>query len=394
MRAGPARACRLALVAGLTLLLQACASLAPGEGSARPTAQAPAPAATGSVTRPAAPGPVTPPPTSTAPQPALVPPPPARELPAPPASSQGAAPAGRKPGGYYLDDGPEANPPAIDFANLPDAVPEVQPLASGANRPYEALGEVYFPDTSSEPFREQGIATWYGRKFHGHRTSSGERYDMYGMTAAHRTLPIPSFARVTLLATGKSVVVRINDRGPFAKGRILDLSYGAAAKLGLLGKGSGEVVLERVFPGDPVPAAPAAAASPGPDAVATQAATAAPQPGQPAPAALAPAAPTPAAPTVTPAPDATTATAGSWLQLGAYSDEGNARRLAARAQTALQTTIPSDGAPPAVQVLTGTNGNLTLHRVRVGPFANAEAQQRARTTLRDALAIEPRLVSP
>jgi len=110
------------------------------------------------------------------------------------------------------------------------------------------MGEVYFPDTSNLPFSEQGIATWYGRKYHGKPTSSGEVYDMYGMTGAHKTMPIPSYARVTDTKTGKSVIVKINDRGPFFPGRVIDLSYAAAAKLGFAGKGSTTVIVERVFP--------------------------------------------------------------------------------------------------------------------------------------------------
>ncbi|MBX7229487.1 MAG: septal ring lytic transglycosylase RlpA family protein [Burkholderiaceae bacterium] len=147
-------------------------------------------------------------------------------------------------------DGPgSAVPP--DIASIPDAVPKFEPLIPGPNKPYTALGQSYVPDISDRPFSQRGIASWYGRKFHGNRTASGEIYDMYGMSAAHTILPIPSYARVTLLSTGKSVVVRINDRGPFVSGRVIDLSYTAAAKLGLLGQGSGEVRVERVFPTEP-----------------------------------------------------------------------------------------------------------------------------------------------
>jgi len=115
-------------------------------------------------------------------------------------------------GGYYLDDGPEANPPA-NLEAVPDAVPRKEPLHPFANRTYVALGTTYTPQTTRQPYRAEGLASWYGRRFKGRKTSSGEPYDMYAMTAAHPTLPIPSYARVTSLATGKSVVVRINDRG-------------------------------------------------------------------------------------------------------------------------------------------------------------------------------------
>ena len=147
-------------------------------------------------------------------------------------------------GGYYLDDGPGDGPP-VDPAAVPDAVPRDEAPLANANRPYEALGEVYFPDTSSLPFSERGMASWYGRRFNGKRTSSGEAYDMYAMTGAHKTLPIPSYVRVTDVMSGRSVVVRINDRGPFHSGRVIDLSYTAAAKLGFASRGSAEVVVAK-----------------------------------------------------------------------------------------------------------------------------------------------------
>src|SRR5512135_164109 len=168
--------------------------------------------------------------------------------------------AARAPGGYYLDDGPGANPPA-NLDAIPDAVPRPEPLRAASNRPYAVLGREYVPATTLEPYHEVGIASWYGRKYDGQRTSSGEIYDMYAMTAAHPTLPLPSYARVTNLATGKSVVVRVNDRGPFLHGRIIDLSYAAAYKLGIAKNGSGEVAVDAILPGRdgaPVPAAPSA----------------------------------------------------------------------------------------------------------------------------------------
>ena len=152
-----------------------------------------------------------------------------------------------KSGGYYLDDGPEATPPA-NLDAIPDAVPRDEPLNRFANRSYSALGSTYTPQTERRPYSEEGLASWYGRRFNGQKTASGERYDMYAMTAAHPTLPIPSYARVTSLANGKSVVVRINDRGPFHSKRIIDLSYTAAYKLGYLGNGSGRVRVESLDP--------------------------------------------------------------------------------------------------------------------------------------------------
>ncbi|MDE2342968.1 MAG: septal ring lytic transglycosylase RlpA family protein [Betaproteobacteria bacterium] len=157
------------------------------------------------------------------------------------------APAGSGRGGYYLDDGPGAHPPA-HLDQIPDAVPKWEPLNRFANKPYTAFGKVYVPDISGKPYRARGTASWYGRRYNHQKTSSGELYDMYGMTAAHPTLPIPSYARVTNLSNHKSVVVRINDRGPFRSNRLIDLSYTAAWKLGFVNKGSAEVEVERLFP--------------------------------------------------------------------------------------------------------------------------------------------------
>lgn len=148
-------------------------------------------------------------------------------------------------GGYLAGDGPGADAPA-NLEATPDAVPQAEPLHRYANRPYVALGKNYTPLTVLGNYKERGVASWYGKKFHGQPTSIGEKYDMYGMTAAHTTLPIPSYARVTNLSNGKSVVVRVNDRGPFLHDRLIDLSYTAALKLGILGKGSGAVEVESI----------------------------------------------------------------------------------------------------------------------------------------------------
>jgi len=148
-------------------------------------------------------------------------------------------------GGYYKDDGPGERVPA-NLDRVPDAVPRAEPLHKFANRPYEAMGKKYTPLTSVQPFRQSGRASWYGKRYHGNKTSSGEIYDMYAMSAAHPTLPIPSYVRVTHAANGKSVVVRINDRGPFHAGRVIDLSYVAAHKLGFVQAGSAEVVVESI----------------------------------------------------------------------------------------------------------------------------------------------------
>ena len=201
--------------------------------------------------------------------------------PRPPPSTVRVDPAGSRPpaapgrsGAYYLDDGPGAGAPA-DLDAIPDAVPRAEPLLARANRPYTLFDRQYEPMTRLAPFRERGPGSWYGRKYHGQRTSSGEVYDMYAMTAAHPTLPIPSYARVTHTGNGRSVVVRVNDRGPFLYGRIIDLSYTAAAKLGYVNAGSGPVEVELITqfdaPGSAAPAGVAVATS----ATAATAATAA-----------------------------------------------------------------------------------------------------------------------
>jgi rare lipoprotein A len=159
------------------------------------------------------------------------------------------APGQKRGGGYYKDDGP-GSLSTQELSKVPDATPRAEPLRERNNKPYRALGKTYTPNTQVEPFRQRGVASWYGRRFHGRPTASGEKYDMYAMTAAHPTLPIPSYARVTSLENGRSVVVRINDRGPFLRGRIMDLSYAAASKLGYINKGSAKVEVEQIFPGD------------------------------------------------------------------------------------------------------------------------------------------------
>ena len=144
--------------------------------------------------------------------------------------------------------GHEDGPGAGNLDRIADARPRSEPLNRGANSPYTALGRKYVPYQSLTPYRQRGVATWYGRKFHGKPTSSGERYDMYAMTAAHTLLPIPSYARVTNLSNGRSDVVRVNDRGPFHPERIIDLSYAAAYKLGFVNAGSVRVEVEAILP--------------------------------------------------------------------------------------------------------------------------------------------------
>ena len=156
--------------------------------------------------------------------------------------------ASDRKGGYYKDDGPEAKPPS-NLDSIADATPRPEPLHKWANRPYQAMGKNYTPLTSVQSFKQRGLASWYGKKFQGQKTSSGELYDMYKMTAAHPTLPIPSYVRVTRVSNGRSVVVRVNDRGPFHGGRVIDLSYVAAYKLGYVQNGQAEVTIEAIVPG-------------------------------------------------------------------------------------------------------------------------------------------------
>jgi rare lipoprotein A len=274
-----------------------------------------------------------------------------------PSSPAGAPPSSGK---YYLDDGPGLSPPA-DLDTIPDAVPKVEPLARAANRPYAVFGREYVPATSLTPYRERGVASWYGRKFHGQKTSIGEPYDMYAMTAAHPTLPLPSYARVTNVASGKSVVVRVNDRGPFLHGRIIDLSYAAAHRIGIAQNGSGEVEVEAILPGT---LAQSAQAKPPLEQVANAAPIAAP---------LAPPGATPAATPTALAAEATGDVAplapmqgGFSVQLGAFSNYANAQAFLARVQNQL--------ANARVEARIRQAGGL--YRVYIGPYAGRSEAQR------------------
>lgn len=261
--------------------------------------------------------------------------------PAPPPSSK-----------YYLDDGPGLNPPP-DLDAVPDAVPRLEPLHRAANRPYAVLGREYVPATTLKPYQERGIASWYGRKFHGQKTSIGETYDMYGMTAAHPTLPLPSYARVTNAASGRSVVVRVNDRGPFLHGRIIDLSFAAAHRLGIAQNGSGEVDVQAILP-------MAVAASPQASQPLPAVATA-----RPITAPLAPANAT--SPAAEPeAPPVATVTGGYSVQLGAFANYANAQAFLVHSQNQL--------AAARVEAKIRQAGGL--YRVYIGPYPAREDAKR------------------
>lgn len=146
----------------------------------------------------------------------------------------------RSGGGYYKDDGPPTSS-RVDLSQIADAKPRKESLSATGNQPYKVNGKKYYPLNASEGFRQRGLASWYGKKFHGKRTSTGEVYNMYGMTAAHPVLPIPSYVRVKNLRNQREVVVRVNDRGPFLNNRIIDLSYAAASKLDIIRTGTGLV---------------------------------------------------------------------------------------------------------------------------------------------------------
>lgn len=293
----------------------------------------------------------------------------------------------RRPGGTYTDDGPDGAPPQ-DLDRIADAVPTVEPLHAGANEPYTVFGREYVPIKTITAYRRQGTASWYGRKFHGQRTAGGEVYDMYAMTAAHPTLPIPSYVRVTNLENRRSVVVRINDRGPFASGRIMDLSYAAAHRLGFAGSGAAQVELESILPSEP---AAALAARPAPESAALPAATSAPSP-SPAAAktAIPPAAAVASSPLAgertmrepeSPIPVASGA-GGIFLQLGAFSVQANADSFRAR----LASRIEGIGAP--LMVLEHDK----LFRVQLGPYADRARANTAARQIRELLELRPVVV--
>lgn len=292
--------------------------------------------------------------------------------PTPGGTAKRPAPVIKYGGGFYQDDGPGDQMPE-DIDAIPDAVPKPEPLHRFANNPYSVFGRDYVPLRTLQPYKARGIGSWYGRKFHGQKTSSGESYDMYGMTAAHPTLPIPSYARVSNPANGRAVVVRINDRGPFHAGREIDLSWTAAWKLGYIGSGSAVVEVESILPGQTL-------------------ATAVPQSGNPGMQSTAP--PTPpqtldddpiaklaAADAEPPLPQVQDAR-GHFLQLGAFGNRDNAEALRAR----LTRELGELSGKLVVQAAG------KLFRVQLGPWPDAAAAHLAGGRLRENLGMAPVIV--
>lgn len=234
-------------------------------------------------------------------------------------------------GGIPSGDGPPLGARAnIDLDAIPDAVPRLEPRSPYGNPSYyEVAGRRYYVRASSEGYIERGIASWYGTKFHGRRTSSGEPYDMYTMSAAHATLPIPSYVQVTNLRNGRRVVVKVNDRGPFHENRLIDLSYVAALKLGIVAEGTGLVEV-RALKGDETKMTQAAAA-------------------------------------VASAPSHR-ASPNIYLQIGAFAERDNAERLSQR--------ITMAAPHRKVQVREASGEGHPLYRVRLGPLADVDEVDR------------------
>jgi rare lipoprotein A len=271
-------------------------------------------------------------------------------------SACGTAPKKPEPGQpvspkYYSDDGPPEKVPD-NLADVPDAVPRDEPFHKFANRPYTVFGQTYVPVVNKDPSKERGLASWYGRKFHGQKTASGEVYDMFAMTAAHKTLPIPSYAKVTNVKTGQSVVVRVNDRGPFHSNRIIDLSYAAAARIGIAQAGSGMVEVERLVP--PF------------DSGET----------------LALAAPAPPASATVKTPVVASEGTALWLQLGAFSSLEGAENF--RTHVAGQLTWVNE----QIEIVSHEG----LHRVRMGPYKNLEEAAAIGDKVRRTLGVAPALI--
>ena len=287
----------------------------------------------------------------------------------------------KKGGGFYKDDGPaEDIPDGLD--DIPDATPRWEPLHKPATRPYVVLGKEYIPNTALKPYKARGIASWYGKKFHGQKTSIGEPYDMFAMTAAHTTLALPSYVRVTNVQSGKSVVVRLTDRGPFHADRVIDLSYTAAYKLGLINGGSGQVEVEAILPGEPAGTA-YVQVTPPPRPVSTPAASAseADEIERLAKRLALEERPVQTAGMAGMGGEAG-ATGAIWLQLGAFASADNAENM----RNHLARELDWLGEP--MKVVAGGG----IHRVHLGPYATRTDADRVAERIRAASGFKPTIV--
>ena len=275
----------------------------------------------------------------------------------------------KRGGGFYKDDGPgEEIPDGLD--DVPDAEPKWEPLHKPATRPYVVLGKEYVPNTSLKPYKVRGIASWYGKKFHGQKTSIGEPYDMFAMTAAHPTLALPSYVRVTQVQSGKSVIVRVTDRGPFHADRVIDLSYTAAYKLGLIDGGSGMVEVEAILPGEPAGTTYAQVTKP----VERENGVA-----------LAQRLAREEAPVQTLLSGSTSETVlpkGVYLQLGAFGNADNAENL----RNHLSRELDWLSEPMRIQSAGG------IHRLQLGPYASRPDAEKIADRIRNALGYKPTFV--
>lgn len=287
----------------------------------------------------------------------------------------------KRGGGYYKDDGPADEIPD-NLDDIPDALPRLEPLHRFANNPYVVLGKSYVPNTTLKPIRQRGIASWYGKKFHGQKTSIGEPYDMFAMTAAHPTLAIPSYVRVTNPANGRSVVVRVTDRGPFHADRIIDLSYAAAHRLGYVNNGSTLVEVEALLPTDstsPLYADARAAVLPArPTAIKAE--------HDEFELLMAQLAQDGAAARVA-EPPATNGGRGVFLQLGAFSSADNAESL--RSHLTRELDWLGESAQISVQILASGG----IHRVHLGPYASRGDAEKVAERIRLALGYKPTFVT-
>lgn len=275
-------------------------------------------------------------------------------------------------------DGAPMTPPA-DLASLPDPVPQVEPIRPGGpNKPYVVLGQSYSPLQGDVAWSERGGASWYGHKFHGRRTASGELYSMYGLTAAHKTLPIPSYVRVRNVRNGKEIIVRVNDRGPFHPGRVVDLSYAAAVKLDIAAAGVGQVELSRLT-FDEIRSG------------AWQRGTVLdPDPAHMATAPITPsAAADPADPVAPVAPEArasarahTPAARGFWVQLAALGKREGVDRLQQRIAQELTGLVP----------MLAVFQEAPHFKLQAGPYASRQEAQAAARQVRDALQLQPLVI--